>query len=226
MDKPDSVSGHLATLRWIIGQAWSDLKSVYYANTFVWRWLKSGALVFLGFCLWAGAAVLLSVRPGWTVLYLVMAYGFLLVFWGPLTHFGVVPLVLRLRRTSTNPTVRKIIRHAGKINLTIFFTIVVIFAIVQPGFMLLEFSPPGETGADVQGDIVCTGPDEGDITCEVQNAADFDHAVILVGGEVIDRADEPPYHLEFSTDEVDDSRYLVQLRAEDGSVLQTRSESI
>lgn len=226
MKKPDSVRGPVATARWMARQAWSDLKSIYYANTIVWRWLKSGALVFLGFCVWAGAAVLLSVRPGWTFLYLFMAYGFLLVLWGPLTHFGIVPLVLRVRRTASHPFVQRIARHAGKINLTIFFTLVVILAIVQPGIMLLEFSPPGTNGEEVRGDISCVGPENGEITCEVVNGAGFDHVVVVSNGDVLDRADEPPYELQFTTDEMSGTRYLVQLRDANDNVLRTQSESI
>lgn len=227
MQRPDHVTGQFETLRWMSGQAWRDLNSVYYANTPVWRWLKSGALLFLGLCVWAGASVLLSVRPGWTWLYLFMAYGFLLIFWGPLTHAIIVPITLRLRRTATRPVTRALSRHGGKINLTVFLVLVVILAMAQPGVMMLEFSPQGTgDGTDVQGSINCTGPIEGTITCEVSNAAGFDHAVIIADGSVIDRADEPPYRLTFDVDEVSETTYRVQLRDENGNSLRTSLRTI
>ena len=207
----------------MLRQAWSDLKSVYYANTPVWRWLKSGALVFLGLCTWAGAAVVLSVRPEWTFLYLVMAYGFLLVFWGPLTHFGIVPLVLRLRRSASHPTIRAIARHGGKINLTIFFTLVILLAIAQPGIMLLEFSPGlSEPGTEVSGSINCEGPVDSVFTCNITNPSGFDHAVIMSGGTVIDRADEEPYTMTIHEDEIVNNQFRVVLRDDDEGTLRTR----
>ena len=223
MKKPAHVRGPWKTIRWILRQAWSDLKSVYYANTPVWRWLKSGALVFLGLCTWAGAAVVLSVRPEWTFLTFVMAYGFLLVFWGPLTHFGIVPLVLKVRRTASHPLIRAIGRHGGKINLSIFFILVILLAIVQPGVMLLEFSPGiGEPGTDVSGSIECSGPEDGLITCDISNPSGFDHAVIMTGGTVVDRADEEPYRMSIHEEEVVNNQFRVVLRAEDESPLRTR----
>ena len=226
MKKPSNVDGLVPTLRWMLRQAWSDMKSVYYANTSIWRWLKSGALLFLGFCVWAGASVVLSIRPGWTWLYFLMAYGFLLVVWGPLTHFILIPLILKTRRTAKHPMVQRLARHAGKINLTIFFILVVLLAIWQPGIMLLEFAPGSSDGADVRGTIVCEGPEDAYITCEVENGQGFDHAVVISGGTVIDRADQPPYRMEFHVDEVTGDRYLVQLRNADGENMRTVSRNV
>jgi hypothetical protein len=76
--------------RRILRQAWADLLSVYYANTPVWRWLKSGGLVLFGLAVWSGANVLYSYVPEWEGLTYVMAYGFLVIIWGLLTHFLVV----------------------------------------------------------------------------------------------------------------------------------------
>lgn len=227
MQKPASVEGPVATGRWMARQAWSDLKSVYYANTPVWRVLKSGALFFMGFFVWASASVVLSIEPGWTFLYLFLAYGFLLVFWGPLTHLAVVPLVLRLRRRGTHPVMRFFGRHGSKLNLAVFLTLVVVLAVVQPGFMLLEFSPSGDgPSQDVRGSLECDGPVDGMITCEVSNPAGFDHAVVRSGGEIIDRADEEPYRLEFAVAELEDGDYRVELRDADGSTMRTFRRSV
>jgi len=55
-----------------------------------------------------------------------LAYGFVLILWGPLTHLLVVPAVIRLRRTAENPTVRRIVRHGSKINFATFLVIVAV----------------------------------------------------------------------------------------------------
>ena len=231
MKKPKNVEGPYETARWYLRQMWRDLLSVYYANTPVWRWLKSGALMFLGMCTWAGASVLLSIRPGWTFLYLVMAYGFLLILWGPLTHFAIVPTVLRLRRTGEHPITRKLARNGGKINLTIFFTLVILLALSPPGIMLLEFDAtlPGN-GASTSGNLQCEEPEDGVITCEVHDAQNIDHVVIMVGGDVIDEAHEPPYRTEVRTDQLRETRtgyeFAVEYRDEDGNTLQRQIKTV
>lgn len=227
MNKPATVEGPLDTVRWMAGQAWRDLMSVYYANTPVWRWLKSGALVFFGLFTWAGAAVVLSVQPAWAALSVVMAYGFLLIFWGPLTHMLLVPAILRLRRTASRPATRWLGRHGSKLNIAIFVTLVAMLAVAQPGFMLLEFSPSGVSGeTNVNGEIHCTTTGDGSITCEVDEPAGFDHVVVRSGDAVIARADEPPYTLEFHRDDVVGDRYLVQMRDENGNHLRTVSREV
>ena len=231
MKKPKNVEGPSETIRWYLRQMWRDLLSVYYANTPVWRWLKSGALMFLGLFAWAGASVLLSIRPEWTFLYLVMAYGFLLILWGPLTHFAIVPAVLRLRRTAEHPLARTIARNGGKINLTIFITLVILLALSPPGIMLLEFEAglPGD-GPSASGTLQCEGPENEVVTCEVHDAQNIDHVVIMIGGEVIDEAHEPPYRTEVRTDQLRETRtgyeFAVEYRDEDGNTLQRQIQTV
>ena len=205
---------------------WRDFVSVYYANTPTWRWLKSGALVFFGFFLWMGGAVLLSVRPEWGVLTYIMAYGFLLLVWGPFTHLVVVPMTIRVRRHADHPVARAISRNSGKINLTIFFTLVIIFGTVTPAFMMLEFSPGIVGGGDspsVSGDLNCDTT--GDvITCSVSGASGIDHLTVESGGQEIARADEPPFDVSFDREGLRETRtgkeFRVQFRDADGEVLQ------
>lgn len=211
------------TVRWYLGQMWRDLLSVYYANTPIWRWLKSGALIFLGFFVWTSGAVLLSVRPEWELLHYVMAYGFLLLFWGPFTHFVVVPLSIRLRRTAEHPLSRTFSRHAGKINLTIFFTLVLVLGTVTPGIMMFEFAPlPGDGETQVRGDLVCDVDDEL-VSCHVEGAQGIDHVVVTSGGEVIATAEEPPFAFELHRDDIEETRtgkeFTVEYRDEDGETL-------
>ncbi|MFC4541896.1 hypothetical protein ACFO5R_08135 [Halosolutus amylolyticus] len=212
------------SLRWYLGRLWRDLLSVYYANTPIWRWLKSGALVFFGFFAWMSGTVLLSVRPEWGFLTYVMAYGFLLLFWGPFTHFVVVPVSIRLRRTAEHPTVRAVNRHAGKINLSIFFTLVLVFGTFTPGIMMFEFDPGLGDGEqdDVRGTLVCDVDDDV-VSCHVDGAQGIDHVVATSGGEVVATVDEPPFAFEVHTDELQETRtgneLVVEYRDESGELL-------
>jgi hypothetical protein len=208
----------------IVRKAWRDFLSIYYANTPTWRWLKSGALVFLGFFAWAGGAVLLSVKPGWGFLSYLMAYGFFLVVYGPFTHLVVVPMTIRLRRTAQHPITRTFSRNSGKINLTLFFAIVILLGTLTPSIMMLEFSPDalGSDEPDVRGELVCEQGAE-EITCHVENPQGIDHVTVESGGEQIARADEPPFNVTFAKDEVGETRtgpeYQVTYRDEDGDRL-------
>ena len=219
------------TLKWYLGQMWRDLLSVYYANTPIWRWLKSGALVFLGLSLWTGGAVVLSVRPEWELLTYVIAYGFLLLFWGPFTHFVVVPLTIRLRRTATHPVARAFSRNSGKLNLAIFFTLVLVLGTVTPAIMMLEFAPlPGDgDSVEIRGELQCEVEDDL-VSCHVVGAQGIDHVVATSGGEEIAIADEPPFELEFHTDEVQETRtgqeFTVDFRDEDGETIRRHVRTI
>ncbi|WP_197431178.1 hypothetical protein [Halorubrum sp. CBA1125] len=196
---------------------------MYYANTPVWRWLKSGALVFLGLFLWMGGNVLLAYWIDATALRYATAYGFVLIAWGPLTHLVVVPAVIRLRRTAENPVVRRIVRHGSKINFTTFLVIVAVVGTVGPGVMLLDFSSGfGTDGSDVTADLVCE-TDGDPITCELETAAGVDHVVLLSGGEEIDRSDEPPYAVSAPRDSLSEgpsgAQFVIELRDSNGETL-------
>jgi hypothetical protein len=219
-----TLAGITAAVRGQVRQAWRDLLSVYYANTPTWRWLKSGALVFFGFFLWMGGAVVFSVQPGWGFLTYVMAYGFLLLVWGPFTHLVVVPVTIRLRRTAEHPLVRSFSRNSGKINLSIFFALVIIVGTIAPPVMLLEFSP-GDNGGenvDIGGDLQCDTTGD-PITCEVVSPEGFDHVTVESGGETVATADSPPYAVSFDRGELRETRtgreFRVQFRDESGDVL-------
>ena len=212
------------SLGWYLGRIWRDLLSVYYANTPVWRWLKSGALIFLGFFAWTTGAVLLSVRPEWRFLTYVMAYGFLLLFWGPFTHFVVVPLSIRLRRTAEHPYVRAVNRRSGKINLSIFFTLVIILGTFTPGIMMFEFAPGLGDGdqENVRGNLICEVDDDV-VSCHVEGAQGIDYVVATSGGTVVAMADEPPFEFEVHMDDLHETRtgkeLVVDYRDEDGETL-------
>jgi len=207
----------------IARQAWRDFLSVYYANTPVWRWLKSGALVFLGLFMWMGGNVLLAYWIDATALRYAIAYGFVLIAWGPLTHILVVPAVIRLRRTAENPAVRRIARHGSKVNFATFLLLVAVAGTLAPGVMLLDFSSGfGTGGGDVTADLVCdTGGDP--ITCELEASEGVDHVVFLAGGDEIDRSDEPPYAVSAPRGALSEgpsgSQFVIELRDSNGETL-------
>lgn len=210
-------------------QFWRDLLSIYYANTPIWRWLKSGALLFLGFGLWAAGSAVHSVTGLEPILY-VMAYGFLLIFWGPFTHMLVIPLTIRLRRTGKSKPARIFSRNSGKINLSIFFVCVIALATFAPGVMLLDFSPSSDTGGtEVGGDLVCE-PDGETVSCQVDDAQGIDHVVVTSGGERLRTVEEEPFAFELQRSELEQTasghRFEVEYRDSNGNTLRRFAERL
>lgn len=205
-------------------RTWNDMRSVYYANSFIWRVFKSGALLFLGLFCWTGANLLLSYRPDWAVLRYVMAYGFLLLLWGPLTHFVIVPLVIRVRRRGAdNPASRFVARHGSKANLTVFVALVVVLAAFPVGPMTFEFQlPEGGDGGDVNPQLQCT-KSGGVIHCHLSDSRGIDSVVVTTGGETVTVDDAPPYDFDVRIDDVaavrGQKQFEVELRDEDGRTL-------
>ena len=199
-------------------QAWRDLLSVYYANTTVWRYLKSGALLWFGLMIWAFSNLVLSYVPEWTFVYYVMAYGFVLILWGPLTHFVVVPLVIRLRRTGESSIARTIARHGSKLNLTVFLAVVIVAGTLPFGPMVLDFQPApagddGDAAAPVSADLECAVVDEL-VQCELAEYDGVDRVVVSSDGEEVASAGEPPFAFELDPDEHDG--FVVEVRDENG----------
>jgi len=217
-----------ATVRDTVKQFWRDLLSIYYANTPIWRWLKSGALLFLGFGLWAAGSAVHSVTDWEPILY-VMAYGFLLVFWGPFTHMLIIPLTIRLRRTGQTKPARVFSRNSGKINLTIFFACVIALATFAPGVMLLDFSPTSDGGGDISGELVCESSAEA-VSCEVTDPQGIDRVVVISGGETIRTIEEEPFTFELERAELADSgsgqQFEVEYRDGNGNTLRRFVERV
>lgn len=220
----DTTASPLSFLRRVLGQAWRDLLSVYYANTPIWRLFKSVGLLFFGFFCWTASNLLFSYGIEWTILEYVRAYGFVLILWGPLTHAVIVPLVIRLRRTADDGLVRTIARHGSKINLSIFLTIVLILGTAPISPMMLDFqsSLGGDSGSDIDPDLACTRAD-GTVHCHLSESAGVDAVVVTSGDSEVTRVAEPPF--EFAFDESDleavvgQKEFVVELRDEDGDTL-------
>lgn len=208
----------------LIRNGWRDAKSVYYSNTPVWRWLKSGTLILFGLFCWSAAALLLSYQPEWGFLTYIMAYGFLLIAWGPLTHFIIVPLVIRSRRTSQHPITRWLSRHGSKVNLTIFFILVIIFGAFTPGIMMLDFAGIGaiDRGPDVSPDLTCTEVDDL-IECEISDPTGIDHVVVFTAGDELLVVEEQPFKFEIPVDDLEtvtgQKQFEVEVRDADNNTL-------
>lgn len=207
----------------VLRQTWRDLKSVYYANTTIWRLLKSAALIFLGLFTWAGANLLLSYRPDWGFLYYVLSYGFLVIFWGPFTHLVVVPLIIRFRRSGEGGFKRAFSRYATKTNLTIFIVLVLLLGTYPIGPMLFEFQlPAGGSGSDVNPQLQCTKSSEV-VHCHLADSRGVDSVVVKSGGQTVETIDDPPYDFDLEIAEIKSVRgqkeFTVEIRDGGGDVV-------
>lgn len=212
-------------LKGVVRQAWRDMLSVYYANTPIWRLLKSGALAFLGIFLWAGGNLFMSYLPGSTLLNYVIAYGVLVFFYGPFTHLVVVPLVIRWRKKQG--FLNKVARRLSKINLTFFIILVILLGTYAPGFIFLNFDVESG-GTDINPELTC---DQGGevVTCELTETEGIGQVVVTSGEETLVVVEEPPYEFEVRKDEmvevVGQKSYVVEVRDEDGEMQRRFSRS-
>lgn len=202
---------------------WRDLRSVYYANTTVWRLLKSAALLFMGLALWVGANLVLSYRQDWTVLWYVAAYGFAVIFWGPFTHFVIVPLVIRARRSGTGGLSRLVSRHGSKVNFAVFLLVVLALGTAPIGAMTFDFQVGGSgSGGDVDPDLQCT-KSEGVVHCHLSDSRGIESVAITSGGERLKVIEEAPYDFDVNESDVatvnGQKQFAVELRDENGGTL-------
>lgn len=163
---------------------WRTIKAIYYASTPIWQLLKSGALLFFGFFCWSSANLLLSYQPDWHWTYFLMAYGFLLTVWGPLTHLVLVPHVIPWLRRCKRGTARHWIgKQLTPINLTLFFGAVLLMGLFPPDAMTVDFrSIVHETRTvDVNPTLECT-QDASTVTCRLDDADGVGSIVVESGG--------------------------------------------
>jgi hypothetical protein len=221
---PTHPGSPVAWTRKVLRSAWNDLLSVYYANTTIWRVLKTAALVFLGFFCWTGANLLLSYRADWEFLYYIMAYGFALLFWGPLTHLVVVPTVIRFRRSGTGGVRGALAQHGSKANITVFLLLVLILGSFPLGVMTFEFQVPagGGDSVDINPQLQCTKSGEV-IHCHLSDSRGIDSVVVSTGGQTLERIDDPPFDFDVNVNDVEtingDRQFTVELRDENGDTI-------
>ncbi len=198
--RPDrGVESPVQWVRKLIRNAWRDMRSIYYANSWSWRALKSGALFFGGFFLWSSSNLLLSYRPGWTFLYYPMAYGFILIPYGPFTHLVMVPLTIRLRKQG-----KSINRYMTKGNLAVFFAIVLLLGTFPPSVMVFDFqSQIGDGSQDIDPHLGCTiggHQNQSVIHCHISESEGIDSVQVrTIGGRELLVDSEPPF--EFNINE-------------------------
>lgn len=175
---------------------------VYYANSVSWRFLKSGTLVFFGFFLWSVSNLLFSFRPAWTILHYAMAYGAVLIVYGPIHHLVVIPIALRWRRENDD-TRRELGKRLPNLGLILFLVIVIVVGMYPVAPVKIDVSGelPG-TGVDVNPDLACVKAtaDDGEITvhCHLSRSEGIDKVRVESGGRTILTDDDPPFEFTVS----------------------------
>ncbi len=160
---------------------WRFIKSIYYASSPGWQLLKSGALFFFGFFCWAVGNLLRSYLPGIYWPNLLISYGALLFWFGPLTHLVFVPrLIPWLRRQRQHRLLHWLGGHFTVALFTLFFTGVVLLSLDPPDFLVLDVEGRLHPTASVQAtaepaaqlpDLNCQRT-EGQITCMLTHVPD------------------------------------------------------
>lgn len=186
---------------------WRTIKSIYYASSPTWQFLKSGALLLFGLFCWSSANLLLSYQPDWHWPYFFMAYGFLLTPYGPFTHLVLVPhLIPWLRRRTRGSWLHALGRHLTLTSLTIFFTAVLWMGLYPPSFMQIDFrAASGTSTSTVNPALVCSSPETtGDfsVTCQLENTNGVGSIRVTSGGTLLLQRDEPPFSFSVSSDEL------------------------
>ncbi|WP_435116409.1 hypothetical protein [Halolamina sp. C58] len=209
----------------LVGNAWSTLKTVYYANSVSWRVLKAGGLVFFGFFVWAGSNLVYSYNPSLGVLRYPMAYGFLLIVYGPIHHLVVLPLAFRWRRT---PGLRQRVgKRLPNGMLVVFLAAVVVLGTFPAGPMVVDFQSALESsGADVSPDLLCTKSTTENGTavhCHLSETDGVDRIEVRSGDSRLLVDEDPPYEFTIHEREIEtvagEKRFTVMLQSEDGTMV-------
>lgn len=166
-----------------------------------------------------GGNLLLSYQPNWTWLYYVIAYGFVLLPYGPFHHAVVIPLAVRFRKQG-RPRLGKRLPNGS---LAVFVTIVIVLGTFPAvgGPMTFDFGSALEdtTGADVNPDLLCTKSRTGEtwtIHYHLTKSEGIDHIDIQSGGQTIVVDREPPFDFTINsrnlTEVTDQKQFQVVLR--------------
>ncbi|MFB6148690.1 MAG: hypothetical protein ABEJ48_03405 [Halobacteriales archaeon] len=230
----ESVQSPGALLGELLREGWNTLLSIYYANTLSWRILKSGALFFFGFFLWAGSNILLSYRPGWIPLRYTLAYGFVLIAYGPFHHLVVIPVYQRLRRQGRNLTLGSHL-HLPNISLGVFLVLVLVLGTYPMGPMVIDFqSTLAGSGVDVDPRLACVKGTATDgtteIHCHLSETRGIDRVVVKSGDRTIATDTEPPFEFTIQEDQlttvVNKKQFRVELLDENGNLIRRYTRSI
>ncbi len=230
-----SIGAPTAAIGRAIGEGWRTFVTVYYANSFSWRVFKSGALVFLGFSLWSSANLLLSYQRSWHLLHYVMAYGFVLIPYGPFHHLVVIPVYLRLRRQGQQLSLGGHL-HLPNLSLAVFLVIVVVLGTVPGavGAMSFDFDAPlAASGVDVNPDLACTKStveDQVAAHCHLTEAGGIDAIAVESGGQRVLVDEQPPFEFTVRegqlTEVVGNKQFQVVLLDEKGNELRRYTRTL
>lgn len=224
-ERAESEEPETLELASVVGDAWSTLKTVYYANSLSWRFLKSGTLVFFGFFLWAGANVLYSYNPELMVLQYPMAYGFLLIVYGPIHHLVVLPLAFRWRRATGFR--QRLGKRGPNAMLALFLVAVILLGTFPAGPMLVDFQGAlGSSASDISPDLLCTKSTTADGTsvhCHLPESEGIDHVVVRSGTTELVVDETPPFEFTVHERELEtvtgEKRFTVMLQDENGELI-------
>jgi len=219
----------LAFARESLRSGWRTARTVYYASSPSWQALKSGALAFLGFFLWSSSNLLLSYQPTWDWLTYPMAYGFVLVWYGPLHHVVVIPLSLRLRRRVDGWS--RVGRRLPTAMLAVFLAGVVVLGTYPVGPMAFEFGGGGAGGPDVDPTLTCSkATDASAVHCHLEGAAGVDHVVVRSGGERLAVDREAPFEFTVETAEMTEvagqRQFQVLLKDAEGNTVRRYTRTV
>lgn len=212
-----------------VRNGWRSIKTVYYANSLSWRALKSGALVFFGFFLWSSSNLLLSYQPTWDWLTYPMAYGFVLVWYGPIHHAVVIPLSLRLRKRVDDWS--RVGRRLPNAMLVAFLVLVVVLGTYPVGPMAFEFGGGGDGGPDIDPTLACSkAADASSVHCHLEGAAGVDHVVVESGGKQLAVDREAPFEFTVETAEMTEvagqKQFQVVLKDAEGNTIRRYTRTV
>lgn len=185
---------------------WRTIKSIYYASTPAWQFLKSGALFLLGLFCWSTANLLLSYEQSWHWPYFFMAYGFLLTPYGPFTHLMLVPHVLPwLRRRARGSWLHLLGQHLTLTSLTLFFGAVLWLGLHPPSVMQMDFRAASNADhADVNPTLVCSksSGDTAVVACHLEKTAGVGSITVESGGTQRLQRTNPPFFFSLQRDDL------------------------
>jgi hypothetical protein len=216
----------------LLRSGWRTALTVYYANSPAWRLLKSGALLFLGFFAWAGSNILASYQAGWGWLTYPMAYGFLLIGYGPVHHAVVIPLALRWRRASGR--LQTLGRHLPNGMLATFLAAVLVLGTFPAGPMVVDFSSALEDGgADIDPDMHCVKSETASGTqvhCHLSEGDGVHRLEVVSGGETIATVEQAPWEFTIPASDLattmDSERFTVVLQDENGDTVRRYTRTL
>lgn len=219
----------------MLKSGWGISRTVYWYNSIPWRILKSGALVILGFFSLSGGNLVLSYKPEWTFLNYVVAYGFLLIIYGPIHHLIVIPLSLKLVHTSWGQNFR-VNKRIPFWTLIIFFVVVIYLGMYPVSVMKFEFKALNLTQTpDINPKVSCyrkrsSMGESDEIICRVPDKEGIAYVEVENNGSIVLTDRSPPFKFTISVGDLEEvvgtKNFHVVIRDQNGSMIRRYVRSI